>query len=469
MNISNSKINIEIMPKKGRILIVDDNVQILDSLKILLKNEYKDIETIKNPNLITGKIQSDSYDIILLDMNFAAGINTGNEGIFWLREILKLDPDAIVILITAYGDINLAVQSIKEGATDFITKPWDTEKLLTTLNTAYELRQSRLEVNSLKNKQKQLAEDIDKRFQMFTGTSKAMQEVQQTINKVARTDANILILGENGTGKELIAREIHKKSKRAAEVFISVDLGSLSETLFESEIFGHVKGAFTDAKEDKPGRFEVASGGTLFLDEIGNLSMSLQSKLLTTLQNRQVTRIGSNKLIQINIRLISATNKPVNRLVSENLFREDLLYRINTIQIEIPPLRKRKDDIAGFIDYFLKQYSYKYEKPLLKITSDSYDLLKNYSWPGNIRELKHTVEKAVILSGSDVLKPDDFYLHQMKQDDNEIADPLKLADAEKQTIKKVLEKCSGNLSRAAKILEISRTTLYAKIKKHKIL
>jgi two-component system response regulator HydG len=454
--------------KKGKILIVDDNVQILNSLRILLKNEYEEIETIKNPNLIPEKIRSNTYDIILLDMNFAAGINTGNEGIFWLREILKLDPDAIVILITAYGDINLAVQSIKEGATDFTTKPWDTEKLLTTLSTAYELRQSKLEVNSLKNKQKQLTEDIDKHFQMFTGTSKAMQEVQQTINKVAHTNANVLILGENGTGKELIAREIHKKSKRSAEVFVSVDMGALTETLFESEIFGHVKGAFTDAKEDKAGRFEIASGGTLFLDEIGNISMSGQSKLLSVIQNRQIARVGSNKLIPIDIRLISATNKPIYNMVEENLFREDLLYRINTIQIEVPPLRKRKDDIPGFVGYFFKQFTEKYEKPLLKITSDAYALLTNYSWPGNVRELKHTVEKAVILSESDVLKPEDFYLRQLKPDDDKNADSLKLVDAEKYTIEKVLEKCNGNLSKAAKMLEISRTTLYAKIEKYKI-
>jgi DNA-binding NtrC family response regulator len=454
--------------KKGKILIVDDNVQILDSLKILLKNEYEEIETIKNPNLIPEKIRSGNYDIILLDMNFAAGISTGNEGIFWLREILKLDPDAIVILITAYGDINLAVQSIKEGATDFITKPWDTEKLLVTLNTAYELRLSKLKVNSLKNKQKQLTEDIDKRFQMFTGTSIAMQEVLQTINKVASTDANVLILGENGTGKELIAREIHKKSKRSSEVFVSVDMGALTETLFESEIFGHVKGAFTDAKEDKAGRFETASGGTLFLDEIGNIPLSLQSKLLSVLQNRQITRLGSNKAIPIDIRLISATNKPVYNMVEDNLFREDLLYRINTIQIEVPPLRKRRDDIPGFVDYFLKQYSNKYEKPLLKITAEAYELLINYSWPGNVRELKHTVEKAVILSESVILKPEDFYLRQPKTDDNRVSDSLKLTDTEKHTIEKVLEKCNGNLSKAAKMLDISRTTLYAKIEKYKI-
>jgi len=454
--------------KKRKILIVDDNVQILNSLNILLKTEYEDIDTIKNPNLIPEKIRTNNYDIILLDMNFAAGINTGNEGIFWLREILKLDADAIVILITAYGDINLAVQSIKEGATDFITKPWDTEKLLVTLNTAYELRQSKLKVNSLKNKQKQLTEDIDKRFHMFTGASKAMQEVQQTIDKVAHTDASILILGENGTGKELIAREIHKKSNRSSEVFVSVDMGALTETLFESEIFGHIKGAFTDAKEDKAGRFEIASGGTLFLDEIGNLSVSGQSKLLTVIQNRQIARVGSNKLIPIDIRLISATNKPIYNMVEENLFREDLLYRINTIQIEVPPLRKRKDDIPGFIDYFLKQYSNKYEKPLLKITESAYNLLVNYSWPGNVRELKHTVEKAVILSESDVLKPEDFYLRQQKTADNEKANSLKLTDTEKYTIEKVLEKCNGNLSKAAQMLEISRTTLYAKIEKYKI-
>jgi DNA-binding NtrC family response regulator len=452
--------------KKGKILIVDDNSQILSSLKILLKNEFEEITAIRNPNMIPGMMQANVFDIILLDMNFNAGQNTGNEGIFWLREILKKDPLTIVIMITAYGDIDLAVKAIKEGATDFISKPWDAEKLIITLKNALALRNSKVELNKLRGKQNQLTEDIEKHYQMFTGVSTMMQEIYKTIDKVAQTDANIIVLGENGTGKELIAREIHRKSKRAKEIFLSVDMGSLTESLFESELFGYTKGAFTDAKEDRAGRFETASGGTLFLDEIGNLPLSLQSKLLTVLQNRQVTRIGSNKSIPIDIRLITATNKSLEDLVHQNLFREDLFYRINTIQVEIPPLRERQEDISGLVDFFLTQYTCKYEKPDLKLSSSAYDTLKNYNWPGNIRELKHTIEKAVILCDSDCLEPNDFYLKEKHTVINESEKNYRLSDIEKKTIENVLEKCKGNVSKAAQILDISRTTLYSKIEKY---
>lgn len=411
-------------------------------------------------------IQETGYDIILLDMNFNIGENTGNEGLFWLREILKNDPLAIVIMITAYGDIDLAVKAIKEGATDFISKPWDAEKLIITLTNALQLRKSKIEVNHLRGKQKQLSEDIEKHFQIFKGSSKIMQSIYKTVDKVAQTDANVLILGENGTGKEMIAREIHRQSGRSKEIFLSVDIGSLSQSLFESELFGHIKGAFTDAKEDRAGRFETASGGTLFLDEIGNLSMTMQSKLLAVLQNRQVIRIGSNKPIPIDIRLITATNKSLNEMVNKNLFREDLFYRINTIQIELPPLRERKEDIPGFADFFFLQYSVKYEKPMLKIDKTAYDLLMNYRWPGNIRELKHTIEKAVILCETDIIKPDDFYLKETNSQISEVETIYRLSDIEKRTIESVLEKCKGNLSKAAQILDISRTTLYAKIERY---
>ncbi|MBN2519160.1 MAG: sigma-54-dependent Fis family transcriptional regulator [Bacteroidales bacterium] len=453
--------------KKGKILIVDDNKQILDSLNILLKPEFEQIEAISNPNLIPNKLQTNDYDIILLDMNFASGRTTGNEGIFWLHEILKTDPFAIIILITAYGDIELAVKSIKEGATDFITKPWDAEKLIITLKNAYHLRQSKLEINKLKAKQKDLTYEIDKHYQMFIGHSPVFREVISTLEKVAKTDANVLILGENGTGKELIAREIHRQSKRSKEIFISVDMASLSENLFESEMFGHIKGSFTDAKDDRVGRFEAASGGTLFLDEIGNLSMPLQSKLLTAIQNRQISKIGSNKHVNIDIRLISATNKPLNKMVKENSFREDLLYRINTVQIDIPALRKRKEDIHDLSNHFLNQYATKYNKPDLKINDLAYNKLLDYSWPGNIRELKHTIERAVILCDSDIIKEDDFLFKHALIDDNSPSS-LKLGDVEKWTIETVIKKCRGNLSKTAKILDVSRTTLYSKIEKYDI-
>jgi len=453
------------MEKKiGNILIVDDNTQILNALQLLLKSEFAAVTCIKNPNQIPALMYASSYDIILLDMNFRSGDSSGNEGLFWLSEILKRDPLAVVIMITAYGDINLAVRAIKEGATDFIAKPWEAEKLIITLKNAVKLRKSGMEVQKLQGKQQQLTEDIEKQFRMFRGTSKRMEEVYRTIEKVALTDANVLIIGENGTGKEVMAREIHRRSKRVSEIFLAVDMGSLSETLFESEMFGHVKGSFTDAREDRAGRFEIATGGTLFLDEIGNLTMPAQAKLLGALQNREITRLGSNRPVPFDIRLICATNKRPDELVALNLFREDLLFRINTIQIEIPPLRERKEDIPGLADYFLAQYTARYEKPLMRMTGAAYDALMNFHWPGNIRELKHTIEKAVILCDSSVLKPEDLSLRQkaMPEPDSECLTSLR--DIEKKAIAGALEKCRGNISQAAKMLDISRTTLYAKMK-----
>lgn len=451
---------------KRKLLIIDNNVQILESLKILLDDEFDTIETLRRPELIPEKLQQQSFDIFLLDMNFAVGETSGQEGIYWLREIMKNDPLAIVILITAFGDIELVVEAMKQGAIDFITKPWNPDKLIATLKSGYELRKSRLEIRNLRDKQFQLTSEIDKNFSMFTGSSEVMKRVQETVKKVAGTDANILILGENGTGKEVIAREIHRQSDRAKEVFICVDLAALSEFLFESEMFGHVKGAFTDAREDRPGRFEVANGGTLFLDEIGNLSLSIQSKLLQVLQNREVIRVGATQTVPVDIRLISATNKPIHQMVSEQTFREDLFFRINTIKIEIPPLRERIPDIPGLADFFLKEYTRKYEKPFLKINSKALDKLCSYNWPGNVRELKHTMEKSVILCESSTIKPEDLYLsvgisaHKTSKINN------KLTNMEKNAIKRVIEECRGNYSMAAKMLGISRTTLYAKIKKY---
>jgi DNA-binding NtrC family response regulator len=458
--------------KKGSILIVDDNEQILNSLQLLLKPEFAEITPIRNPNQIPSVLQFNNFDIVLLDMNFKSGDNSGNEGLYWLNEIQKRDPQILVIMITAYGDIDLAVNAIKRGATDFISKPWDAEKLIVTLKNALEIKTSRMEVKKLQVKQRQLHEDIDRQFKLFRGSSKKMEEIYKTIYKVAQTNANILILGENGTGKEVIAREIHRMSERSSEIFLSVDMGSLSESLFESEMFGHVKGSYTDAKEDRVGRFETASGGTLFMDEIGNLSITTQSKLMGVLQNQEITRLGSNNPIRVDFRLITATNKNPEDLILQKLFREDLLFRINTIQIELPPLRERKEDIPGLADYFLTQYAVKYGKLSLKMSANAYDTLIKYYWPGNIRELKHTIEKAVILCDSSILKPDDLNLkaglkERISPKEGEESNSS-LSDIEKDAIAKVLEKCEGNVSKAAKILDISRTTLYTKMKDYKL-
>ncbi len=451
---------------KGKILIVDDNKSILLTLKQSLKYEFQEIETLSNPNLIPGQLNNKDWDIILLDMNFKAGINSGNEGLFWLKKIKEHNSDILVILITAYSEVDIAVKGIKEGAYDFITKPWDIDKLIASLNAALKLRESERKVKKLKGFQKAFIENTSNQNNDFLGSSKKMTEVFKTIHKVAATEANILILGENGTGKELVAREIHKLSTRKKELFISVDLGSINENLFESEMFGHKKGAFTDAQTDRTGRFVAASGGTLFLDEITNLSMNLQSKLLSVLQNRTVSPVGSDTTIPIDIRLISASNKDPFLLTDHELFREDLLYRLNTIKIELPPLRERGDDILIIADFFLKKYAQKYNKGILKISSSGIESLLNHNWPGNVRELKHTVEKAVILSESEILQPEDFRIEKKEKNNWELGPSNKLSDVEKYTVKKVLDKHKGNLTKTAKELNISRTTLYLKIEKH---
>jgi DNA-binding NtrC family response regulator len=455
------------MKNKGRILIVDDNEEILIALKLFLSTQFEIVDVQKNPDTIPEIIQRQSYDVIILDMNFSAGINSGNEGIYWLRKILEYDPLATVLFITAYGDIEMAVNAIKEGATDFIQKPWDDEKLLVTIMTAAKLRKSNLEIKKLRNKQIHLNENINKSFNMFVGNSPEMQKVFKTIAKVAGTEANILILGENGTGKELIAREIHKQSLRSGEVFVNVDMVSFNEGVFESELFGHVKGAYTDAKEERAGRFEIASGGTLFLDEIGNLTMSMQSKLLAAIQNREIFRIGSNRPIPIDIRLISATNKPIIEMVAENTFREDLLYRINTIQILLPPLRHRIDDIPSLVNHFLIMYGEKYNKQELKVSSQGMDALLKYSFPGNIRELEHMVEKAVILCESGILKQEDLFFQQ-KISNVPGKRSFDLELNEKQLILDALEMHGNNYTKASNELNISRKTLYNKIKKYGI-
>jgi len=453
--------------KKRKLLIVDDNKNILTALSRLLEMEVDEVHTTSNPNLIHNMVRSNDYEAILLDMNFSASVQSGNEGLFWMKEILKIDPNAIVIPITAYGDVDLAVRAVKEGAADFVVKPWDNDKLLATLNSAYNLRKSKREVESLKEKQKSLLEKIDKKYSCIIGSSSAMQEVHETIKKVAGTDVDILILGENGTGKELVAREIHRQSARNQEILINVDMGSLSESLFESEMFGYEKGAFTDAKEMRRGRFEIASEGTMFLDEIGNLSLSMQAKLLSALQNRNFTRVGANVPIEFDTRLICASNKNLKEMISEGLFREDLFFRINTIEITIPPLRDRGDDILELSDFFLTHFKAKYGKNSLKLNKDASEVLKKYHWPGNVRELQHTIEKAVILCDSNILKPDDFYLPRQELKSSADA-PLTFSEIEKRGIIKALERNKGNVFKTAKELNIARQTLYNKIQKHKL-
>ncbi|MCG8606994.1 sigma-54 dependent transcriptional regulator, partial [bacterium] len=384
----------------GKILIVDDDEDILLAAKLFLKKHFSLVHTEPHPDAIPTRLKNENYDVILLDMNFAKGASSGKEGFYWLNRIHEVDPAAVVLLITAYGDIQMAVQAIKEGAMDFVLKPWQNEKLLATISAAIKLRKSRVEVDSLRSRQQQLNADLDQHYHDFIGECDAMQNVFATIGKVAKTDANVLITGENGTGKELVARELHRQSLRADEVFISVDMGAISETLFESELFGHVKGAFTDAKEDRAGRFEIASGGTLFLDEIGNLPLPLQAKLLTVLQNRQVIRLGSNMSKRIDVRLVCATNKPILELVAQNKFRQDLLYRINTVEIQLPPLRERQTDIPLLVEHFLEHYSAKYQKTRKRVNAAVLKKLEKYHWPGNVRELQHAIERAVIMSES---------------------------------------------------------------------
>lgn len=454
------------MPK-GNILIVDDNRNVLLALEMLLASEYSRVNCISNPNLLISELQSNGYNLVLLDMNFKAGVNTGNEGLYWLQRIKENHPDISVVLITAYGDVELAVKALKAGATDFVLKPWDNHKLLATVRAAIELSLSKMEIEGLKQKEKDLIKSINREDKQIIGSSAVITQVLRTVDKVAKTNTNILITGENGTGKELIARRIHSMSERNNELMVTVDMGAVSETLFESELFGHVKGAFTDAHENRTGKFELANRGTLFLDEIANLPLNLQSKLLVALQNREVTKVGSNKPIPIDIRLICATNKDLNQQVDSGLFREDLLYRINTIQIEVPPLRKRKDDILPLAEHFLKSYSEKYEKGSVSITPQAKDKLIDYSWPGNIRELDHTIEKAVIMSESGKLKVHDFFSGSTvspKTDTNVV----KLDEMEKKMIALAIEKNTGNIKAAADQLGITRQTLYNKMRKYGI-
>ena len=453
--------------KKGNILIVDDNKNVLSALRILLSDYFENIVLLTSPNTLMSELRDKNPDVVLLDMNFSAGINSGNEGLFWLSEIKKADEELPVVLFTAYADIDLAVKALKGGATDFVVKPWDNAKLLATLQSAYSLRQSRKEVKKLREKQSVLNRDIQKEEDICWGKSPAMQRLLTMIKKVAVTDAKVLITGENGTGKELIAKMIHRYSPRAAETLIIVDMGAVTETLFESELFGHVKGAFTDAKADRSGKFEAADGGSLFLDEIGNLSYPLQAKLLSALQTRHITRVGSNKSISVDIRLISATNKNLFKSVKKGEFREDLLYRINTIHLEVPPLRERREDIPQLADFFLRRLARKYGKSDLKLGEKTLCKLESYAWPGNVRELEHAIEKAVILSDNQELQPNDFYM-RTPDETSFVVESFTLEEMEKNLIEKALRKYDNNISAVAAELGISRPTLYSKIRKYEL-
>ncbi len=451
----------------GKVLIVDDDKDVLTAAQLLLKRHIGQVLTESDPQRLPEILHRENPDAILLDMNFTRDASSGQEGFHWLGRILEIDPQAVVVLITAYGDAELAVRAIKSGATDFILKPWQNEKLVATVTAALQLRASRLEVKQLRSRQRQLSADLDQPFHNMIGNSAGMREVFQTIRKVAGTDANVLILGENGTGKELVARAIHRHSARSQEVFISVDMGSISETLFESELFGYVKGAFTDARRDHAGRFETASSGTLFLDEIGNLRKALQSKLLAALENREITRVGSNTPRPIDIRLICATNRPLPELVAEERFRQDLFYRINTVAITLPPLRERPEDIPQLLEHFVAQYSRKYDRPGRRISSAAQSRLEQYHWPGNVRELQHVVERAVILGDGETLTPEDFPLTAAEPMAGDLdLNSFDLDEIEKTVVRQVLARCNGNVSSAANMLGITRTSLYRRIKKH---
>src|SRR5688572_22636825 len=445
--------------------MIDDDEDVLLAAKMLLKKQSHHVIIEKNPKKIPFLLNNDTYDVILLDMNFSKDITSGKEGFYWLEQILAHDPSSVVIMITAFGDVEMAVRALKAGATDFILKPWQNEKLIATISTAIKLKLSYNQVDKLKKAKEMLEEQVNRPFSDIIGNSPAIREVFTLIDKVAKTDANVLILGENGTGKELIARAIHQRSLRHDNNFVSVDMGAITETLFESELVGHKKGAFTDAREDRPGRFELANSGTLCLDEIGNLSLSLQSKLLSALQSRQVTRVGSNQQTPVDIRLNCATNMPLHQMVKDGTFRQDLLYRINTVEIKVPPLCDRVEDISLLAQHYLDYYARKYHKPVNTISSGAMDKLKRYPWPGNIRELQHSIERAVIMTDSPSLQESDF-LFSRPVSSSASLETLNLDEVEKAAIVKALNLYSGNISKAADELGLTRASLYRRMEKY---
>ena len=449
--------------KQGTILIVDDNRNILTTVRMLLEPIFDGIITIANPNSIPGKLREEHPDVVLLDMNFSSGINSGNEGLYWLREIKSLSPKTEVVLFTAYADIQLAVTGIKEGAADFIVKPFENEKMIRTL---VEARDKNKAVDNVINRKGGKPGGKDAQSAMYWGDSEVMNNLRSIVEKVAATDANILITGENGTGKEVLANEIHRLSTRCGKKMLPVDMGAITETLFESELFGHVKGAFTDAKVDKPGKFELADGSTIFLDEIGNLSYGLQAKLLTALQRRSIVRVGGSTQIPINVRLVCATNRNLQQMVNDGEFREDLLYRINTIHLELPALRQRKSDIVPLAERFLRQYGDLYNKENLRLSEEAEKKLTSLPWYGNIRELQHAIEKAVILSDGRMISAEDIDGGNQQRREKPLEEVQTLDEMESRMIEKTIRECEGNLSVVAARLGISRQTLYNKIKRY---
>lgn len=466
------------MAKDGKILVVDDDEDILIASKLLLKRHYQTVVTCNRPEHIPTMMADHTFDAILLDMNFGPGESTGEQGFLWLRKILEIDPQAVIVMITAHGGVDIAVEAIKQGATDFIAKPWENQKVIATLSASVKLRRTRSEAEGLKQKNKALAQVVSTPDQPMLGTSSAMRQVFSLIERAAPTDANVLLLGENGTGKELAAREIHRQSKRAQNVFMSVDLGAVSESLFESELFGHKKGAFTDARDDRVGRLQAAEGGTLFLDEIGNLPLHLQAKLLTVLEQRRVTPVGSDKSFPIDVRVIAATNVPMEKLRQEDIFRQDLLFRLNTVEITLPPLRDRPGDIPNIAEHYSALYCRKYAKPEKQFSEEALGLLQTYNWPGNVRALRHALERAVILSEEDIFKASDFQLEAQPNQPGELAASdhkaapengsadLNLERLEHRAIEQALKKHRYNISHAAKELGLTRAALYRRMEKH---
>ena len=457
------------MAKTGHILIVDDEDDILTAGRILLRRQFTEITTCRKPERIPDLMARHDFDVVLLDMNFGPGESSGEQGLNWLRRILKIDPQLVVIMVTAHGSVNTAVDAMKLGATDFISKPWQNEKVVATVSAGVELHRSRVETESLKRSNRVLSEAVAP-GNAIIGDSTQIAEVLSIIDLAAPTDANVLILGENGTGKELIARELHRRSSRADRVFLPVDIGSIAETLFESELFGHVKGAFTGAEADRLGRVQAADGGTLFLDEIGNVPLQLQAKLLSAIEQREVTPVGSNKSQAIDVRIVTATNVSPNKLRNQAHFRQDLLYRLNTVEVTVPPLRDRREDIMPIAQHYADIFSRKYDKPERKFSSAAEKALLSNAWPGNVRSLRHSIERALILAKSETLEPGDLQLNDFEQIPAEAspATTFKLDELEKDAVNKALLKHGFNISKAADELGLTRTSLYRRMEKYDI-
>jgi len=459
------------MTEDANILIVDDDEDILTAARLLLRRRFGEIVCCRRPEEIPDLMTKHEFDAVLLDMNFGPGESSGVQGLEWLARILQLDPQMVVVMITAHGSVDTVVEAMKRGATDFVAKPWQNEKVVATLSAAVELHRSRVETESLRDANRALVEAAAPEGRAIIHVSSEIDEVLSIVERTAPTDANVLILGENGTGKELIARKLHQQSARAHQVFLTIDLGSISESLFESELFGHRRGAFTDAADDRPGRFQAANGGTLFLDEVGNLPLHLQAKLLRVLEQRRVTPVGADKSQDVDVRIVAATNVPIENLRDENRFRQDLLFRLNTVEITVPPLRERRDDILPIANHYAALYSRKYGQETKTFSLQAEQALINYDWPGNVRALRHAIERAVILSSDNVLEPGDLQLIETGQAPalataTPIPTVLNLDQMEKDTIHRALNKHGFNISHAAKELGLTRASLYRRMEKH---